>query len=634
MVQFGSKTALVFAVVFILAVGSEARKLTAREGDGDPDYPDIVAIFGTSPSQNYTTATTKCFGEYSKMENQSSNGKPVWKHNSREDRVLFYDQNNFWLVGGNYESNDGFMASKYRMEEQIPRRSWRRSTGGSFHDDSSLIVEVTCAESVNLTTPWAEYSGTYHKTDQEAKGRAVWKFGEKCLWWATYAHWWTGPCDGNLGKNAGQAWLENRTMCPYVNGYDASNQVWRRAGTDEILPLMKASSVRNEGDLETLVICGEHRAESCAACPREHGASWCNGDCFWKSGQCKSAVCRVTRWTAWSPCSHTCGSGSARRTREIIEENKGNCPVLIETTECLEKECIEPLVTAFSLPGTHLLSKKSLLTSLTTLGKAWVVSFSLFPTDYSFSHWTNCLQLRAGEDDDQSILLDISFRGKDGMRIKTREFSGGSEVKEVDLPLLPEAAWTEVKVEKKTGKSTNTYRIYINGTVAQTFTEKNKRFLSRTREELNEVNVYASAPGRKSQPGKMKGLTVDIAGYRGDLPKKPESISETVILALVVSLSLLALAIITAACTTYLRFRRKKTLTEGTQDDEVGMKTVWKVGNVVSGSVDGTYDVMEYEKVEEELTSQKTKPMVAKENMQDCEYEYDIGEADGTYVQD
>ena len=25
---------------------------------------------------------------------------------------------------------------------------------------------------------------------------------------------------------------------------------------------------------------------------------------------------------------------------------------------------------------------------------------------------------------------------------------------------------------------------------------------------------------------------------------------------------------------------------------------------------------------------------VAKENMQDCEYEYDIGEADGTYVQD
>ena len=100
------------------------------------------------------------------------------------------------------------------------------------------------------------------------------------------------------------------------------------------------------------------------------------------------------------------------------------------------------------------------------------------------------------------------------MRIKTREFSGGSEVKEVDLPLLPEAAWTEVKVEKKTGKSTNTYRIYINGTVAQTFTEKNKRFLSRTREELNEVNVYASAPGRKSQPGKMKGLTVDIAGIQ------------------------------------------------------------------------------------------------------------------------
>ena len=29
-----------------------------------------------------------------------------------------------------------------------------------------LIFPVTCAESVNLTTPWAEFSGTYHKTDQ------------------------------------------------------------------------------------------------------------------------------------------------------------------------------------------------------------------------------------------------------------------------------------------------------------------------------------------------------------------------------------------------------------------------------------------------------------------------------------
>ena len=73
------------------------------------------------------------------------------------------------------------------------------------------------------------------------------------------------------------------------------------------------------GDLVTLVSCGEHRAKSCAACPQVihfnfflqffsigslcsfiiedqpswvqgHDASWCNGDCFWKSGQCKSGA--------------------------------------------------------------------------------------------------------------------------------------------------------------------------------------------------------------------------------------------------------------------------------------------------------------------------------------------------------
>ena len=75
------------------------------------------------------------------MENVSSNGRPVWKHNSRDDRHLFYDKNNFWVVGKDYESNNGHMASKYSREERIPQRSWRRSTGASFLDDSTLIVE-------------------------------------------------------------------------------------------------------------------------------------------------------------------------------------------------------------------------------------------------------------------------------------------------------------------------------------------------------------------------------------------------------------------------------------------------------------------------------------------------------------
>ena len=173
--------------------------------------------------------------------------------------------------------------------------------------------------------------------------------------------------------------------------------------------------------------------------------------------------------------------------------------------------------TAFFLPENHLLAEGSLLTTLTfTLGKSWIISFSLFPTDYSYSHWTNCFQLRSSNrtgEDDQSILLDISFRGEEGMRIKTREFSGGSEVAKVDLPLLPVKTWTEVKVEKKRAESNNRYQIFINESLVRTFTEKKTRTHTSTGvQESQEVKVYASAPGRRSQPGNISELSVEIAG--------------------------------------------------------------------------------------------------------------------------
>lgn len=48
------------------------------------------------------------------------------------------------------------------------------------------------------------------------------------------------------------------------------------------------------------VSCGQHRAESCSACPQGHGKTWCNGDCHWcmygsanSSNQCvlKDVLC-------------------------------------------------------------------------------------------------------------------------------------------------------------------------------------------------------------------------------------------------------------------------------------------------------------------------------------------------------
>merc|ERR1719464_2317580 len=36
---------------------------------------------------------------------------------------------------------------------------------------------------------------------------------------------------------------------------------------------------------QTDVLCGGHRAPTCADCPQGHGQSWCNADCVWYDNQ-------------------------------------------------------------------------------------------------------------------------------------------------------------------------------------------------------------------------------------------------------------------------------------------------------------------------------------------------------------
>ena len=54
--------------------------------------------------------------------------------------------------------------------------------------------------------------------------------------------------------------------------------------------------IQVEGEVD----CGEHQAESCAACPlvythpenphqfrHDYGHKWCDGDCLWRDGMCE-----------------------------------------------------------------------------------------------------------------------------------------------------------------------------------------------------------------------------------------------------------------------------------------------------------------------------------------------------------
>ena len=43
-----------------------------------------------------------------------------------------------------------------------------------------------------------------------------------------------------------------------------------------------------KGQCRSSVSCGRHRASTCAYCPQGKGAAWCNGDCRWVNGKCQS----------------------------------------------------------------------------------------------------------------------------------------------------------------------------------------------------------------------------------------------------------------------------------------------------------------------------------------------------------
>lgn len=58
----------------------------------------------------------------------------------------------------------------------------------------------------------------------------------------------------------------------------------------------------------------------------------------------KDGDCEVSQWTAWMPCSVSCGGGEHSRLRTVIEpqaENGRRCPPLVETESCNVESCAE-----------------------------------------------------------------------------------------------------------------------------------------------------------------------------------------------------------------------------------------------------------------------------------------------------
>ena len=94
-------------------------------GESDRDYPDIVSIINTDHTEVWF-AHRACLGQYSKMEDKSSHGKPVWKHNDREDRFFFMGKNKFWYCSYTYGPTAGGFLSAIKTKGAFP---WTIYTG-------------------------------------------------------------------------------------------------------------------------------------------------------------------------------------------------------------------------------------------------------------------------------------------------------------------------------------------------------------------------------------------------------------------------------------------------------------------------------------------------------------------------
>ena len=97
--------------------------------------------------------------------------------------------------------------------------TWHILNHGIFSD---------CPSWLSLSGLSPKYNGVYEIQDTVAGGRRIYKKENTCIsWHAQYRHWWMHSCD-YIGKNAGNAWLEESHRCPTGPG-----QTWRRPGSNE-----------------------------------------------------------------------------------------------------------------------------------------------------------------------------------------------------------------------------------------------------------------------------------------------------------------------------------------------------------------------------------------------------------------
>ena len=117
---------------------------TFSSGNAISDFPDIIEVFSTNSSAHYRSLVDECFGRYVKIEEETSNGKPVWKHESN-DRVLHLSTAGYWCFGtptAPTAKNCGYIASGHTNKDLFNSGVWQYSDGNNtWHKDFTIIVK-------------------------------------------------------------------------------------------------------------------------------------------------------------------------------------------------------------------------------------------------------------------------------------------------------------------------------------------------------------------------------------------------------------------------------------------------------------------------------------------------------------
>ena len=161
-----------------------------------------------------------------------------------------------------------------------------------------------------------------------------------------------------------------------------------------------------------------------------------------------------------------------------------------------DKNC-EPFdwETAFSLATEHNLKRGSLLTTLPTLTKEWMISFELRPTNYQDNSYAEIGRIMIGGwsgslgvHKEKGVYIAISLDGK-----SRRKFFKTSK------PPLNE--WTPVKISRTRVGSKYLFTLIIRGKTLWTIENTDPR-------DVSDVNVFASSELSVAQAGFIRELWI------------------------------------------------------------------------------------------------------------------------------